>query len=302
MADKTLDVFKLVPRFSWRGVEYPLSGRSTNFAHDSVPHKLEFRNGEFIEQLGAHGLILTYSIPMREGIAVGPYKSLFTRGLLALLRAFQDKSPGELVDPFYGKLRCVPGEWNDDTDIGKRDGTELRLSFKHSPEIGKQEPELKAEIVSAAGLISEAGALDKEAKTINWEQEPSPEPTVDIFGAVSGISSQITNQADRFAAALDDVAFRLEKTEASLDKLENPQNWRFRDSVRRNREATERIRKNYGDPNKKIQQVVTNSIKTVSSVAKDAGLTVQELLKLNPGLAKAPIVGAGTVIKTLRRG
>jgi hypothetical protein len=302
MADKSLDILKLLPRFSWRRLEYPLAGRSVGFAHDTVPHKLEFRNGEFHDQTGARGMVFNYTIPMREGIAVGPYRNLFARMLTQLLKDFQDKTPGDLIDPVYGVKRCVPGEWRDDTDPRKRDGTDLQLSFVHDPDINKVDPETNKQLVSLSGVQSESGALDQELKTISWEQEPSPEPTVDIFGAVSGFSSQITNEADRVAAALDDLTFRLEKTEASLDKLENPQNWRARDSVRRHREAVTRVAKNYGNPNKKIQQVTTNAIKTVSVVAAEAGMTVLELIKLNPKLARAPVVGAGTVIRTARNG
>jgi hypothetical protein len=301
-AKSPLDILARLPLFQWRRLDYPLASRSVSFAHDSVPHKLEFRNGEFREQTGARGMMLTYTLPMREGIAIGPYRNLFNRMLPQLLRDFRDKTPGDLVDPVYGLLRCVPGEWRDDTDVRKRDGTDLQLSFFHDPDISKADPETKDQVVSLEGVRNESGALDQELKTISWEQEPSPEPTVDIFGAVSGFSSQITNQADRVAAALDDLTFRLEKTEASLDKLENPQNWRARDSVRRHREAVTRVAKNYGNPNKKIQQVTTNAAKTLSVIASEAGMTLIELIKLNPKLARAPIVGAGTVIRTARNG
>lgn len=293
MAEKSLDVLKQLPRFSWRRLDYPLAARSVSFAHDSVPHRIEFRNGEFREQTGARSFTLNYTIPMREGIATGPYRNLFARMLLVLLKDFQDKTPGDLVDPIYGKLRCVPGEWVDETDINKRDGTDLRLSFFHSPDLAQTDPEAREQIVSLNGLKSEAGALDQEAKTIFWEQEPSPEPSTDIFGAIGGVASQITNQADRVAAALDDYTFRLEKTEASIDKLENPQNWRFRDSLRSARESTVRAKKNHGDPANKVKKVTTNTQKTVSAVAAESGMTLIELIRLNPALAKSPLVPIG---------
>jgi hypothetical protein len=292
-----VDILRLLPRFSWRGREYPLAARSVSFAHDSVPHRIEFRNGEFREQTGAHSFRLDYGIPMREGIATGPYVNLFNRDLPRLLKDFQLKDPGDLVDPIYGKLRCVPGEWVDESPPTKRDGTDLRLSFFHAPELGASDPELQSEIVSLQGVIGDAGALDREVRTINWEQEASPEPSTDIFGAVSGVASQITNQADRVASSLDDLAFRMEKTEAALDRLENPQNWRARDSSRRVRDGAVRVKRNYGDPTRKVKQVTSNVQKTISVAAAEAGMTVLQLLRLNPGLAKSPLIPIGTRLK-----
>lgn len=287
------DILRLLPRFQWRNQSYPVSERSVTFAHEAAPHRIQFRNGEFREMTGARAFAFNYRLPMREGIAKGPYANLFNRGLNVLLRDFLDKSPGILIDPIYGTFRCVPGEWNDDTDINRRDGTDIRISFHHSPELGTKEPELKAEIISAPGLLGEARALEQDVQRVNWQQEPSPEPNSDIFGAISGAAGQITAQADRVAAAFDDLAFRLEKTEAALDRLENPQNWRLRDSVRRNREAAVRIKRNYGDPAKKVRQVTNNYARTLSVIAAEAGMTVQELLRLNPGLAKTPLVPPG---------
>jgi hypothetical protein len=135
------DIFPLLQLFSWRGNEYPLLARSVSFAHEGAPSRIQYRDNEFVEQLGAHSLTFGYTIPTREDIAKGPYRALFREGYYNLFRDMRNREPGELVDPFLGVFQCVPVRFEDDTDINKRDGTDVRLEFMHSPNIDGAEYE-----------------------------------------------------------------------------------------------------------------------------------------------------------------
>jgi hypothetical protein len=77
---------KLLPPLSWRGLQYPVTQRSVSFRHQGAEHTIQYRDYDFIEQLGVHGLTFSYTLPMREDIARGPYKHLFVTGLSQLLR------------------------------------------------------------------------------------------------------------------------------------------------------------------------------------------------------------------------
>src|SRR5262245_39843475 len=116
------DVLRLLPPFEWRGVRYPVATRSVSFQHEQAQHRIQYKDGEFIEQTGARNYTFNYTIPMREDIARGPYKNLFSSGLIPLLIDCRNREPGQLVDPVYGEFRCVPTSYNDDIDVGKRDG------------------------------------------------------------------------------------------------------------------------------------------------------------------------------------
>lgn len=289
------DVLRLLPWFQWRGIQYPLASRSVTFAHEAVETRVQYQDNTFVEQLGAGSFVLTYTIPMREDIAKGPYKNLFTVGLPQLLKDFRDRTPGTLLDPVYGELRCVPCTWTDDIDVNKRDGTDLRLEWKYSPEYTTDDAAFQPPAIGE--LVTDSGQLDQELTKIDWEQEESPEGTTDIFSAINGFGRQVLGVADRINAKINDAAYKLEKIETTLDKLQNPQNWGFRQTARRLRDATKRLGNQLAeDPTIKIKKTTLTAAKTVSGCAQEFGMSVSDLLKMNPSIAKKPIVPSGTTV------
>lgn len=286
------DVFPSLPRFSWRGHEYPVLERNVSFQHETIQHKLAYRNSDLIEQTGARNKTFRYTLALREDIAKGPYQALFTSGLVQLLNDCQNRAPGLLVDPIYGQFTCVPSLFDETSDNTKRDGTDVRVEFMHSPELDEID-ELQ-EDMSLDGIVGQGQALDAEIALVEWEQVPSPEPSTDIFSAISGFASQLTAQADRLSASLDDLAYRMEKVDSAVNRLENPQVWPLKRSARRIQDAAIQAHKRAADPGKTIVNVTVRYTSTITAIASGAGMTVLELLKLNPALSKNPLVKPGT--------
>jgi len=298
------DVFRLVPHFTWRGVTYPVSARSVSFRHEQIEHKLQYRAGDFPEPLGPHSYLFRYTIPMREDISKGPYKNLFNVGLPILVRDCRNREPGELVDPFYGLFQCVPTSFEETIDVGKRDGTDVQVEFLHAPDLGDDEPILRDNITGIVGLVSSAGALEQELTVADWNQEPSPEGVTDVLSAINGVGRRGLRQIDRISARLDDLAFRLRKIDETADAAENPQNWQLRDSIRNALDATNRIKQRATkDPAKKTVDLVVRFHKSITVIAAENGMTVNQLIELNPQLpAKGgPMVPPGTVLKVAKK-
>jgi hypothetical protein len=292
------DVFQYLPRFSWRGHEYPVLERNVAFQHENVQHKLAYRNGDLIEQTGARNNTFRYTLALREDIAKGPYRALFTQGLTQLLNDCKNRTPGPLVDPVHGEFTCVPALYDETTDNNKRDGADVRVEFVHSPELDEVDQRLEPTIT---GIVGDAGALNSEIALVSWNQVPSPEPSTDILSAITGVAAQITAQADRFSASLDDLAFRMEKLDKAVDQLENPQVWPLKRSARRVQDAAIQAQKRISDPGKTIVRVTQNYASTVTAVAAGVGMTVVELLKLNGQLARSPLVPTGTVLYIVKK-
>ncbi len=291
-----LDALGKLPRFSWRDHEYPVLSRQVSFAHEGAEHRLQYRDNDFIEQLGPHSLMFTYTLPMRQGIASGPYKDLFTTGYDLLFADMRDRTAGVLVDPRLGLFDCVPVSFSDDMDVTKRDGTDIRIEFKHSPDPNEADITLGFNV---QGVGSEAGALDAELKKVNWEQEPSPEPTMDALNAISGFGAQLEAQGGKVSAALEDFAYKCEKIDQQIDRLQNPDVWPLKRAVRRNRAASVALAKRAKDPTKEIVTTVTSHTKTLSVLAKESGMTIADLLAQNPRLATLPYVPGGTPVNVL---
>lgn len=293
------DVLKLLQAFEWRGQRYPLLARSVSFSHDGARHKFQFQDDEFIEQLGAQSLTFGYTIPLREDIAKGGYTDLFLRGYPTLFRDMRNREPGFLVDPILGRFRCVPTSFSDEVDVNKRDGTDVRVEFIHSPDPAAAEQAQPPPTLG--GISTDAGKLDAELELVNWEQEPSPEPTTDPLNLVAGIGGQIQANQGKVVAALNDFADRCEKADAALERVENPDYTPLQAALRRNRMNAIDAAKRAQDPTKTIVRIARNQSRGVSTVAAEFGMTVEDLIKLNPSLARSPFVPAGTVINVYKR-
>jgi len=292
-----VDVLKLLAKFSWRGEVYPISARNVSFRHEGVDHVIQYRDFDYIEQLGAHGLMFRYTIPLRQNVAKGPYKQMFAEGYPKLFRAMQDRTAGTLFDPLLNRVfTCVPSNWDDTTDPKQRDGTDVQVEFRHSPPLTEEDPQA-VDATTVAGLTSQAGALDKEVAKADWKQEEPPEPSIDPLNFATGIVAQGLAQVQKLSASLHDFAYKMEKLEQTCDAAANPENWGIRDASRRNREAAIKLNRRLAeDPAVKLRTLVTQTRALVSDVAGDAGMTLEDLLVMNPVLARLPYVPLGTVV------
>jgi hypothetical protein len=293
------DALRLLAPFEWRGQIYPVSARDYGFRHEGSPVSIQYRDGQLYDMTGAQSPTYRYTIPMRQDIAIGTYKNLFTEALPILFAAMRDRSTGLLVDPIHGPAKCKPQTYAESLNLGMRDGIDLEVEMVESPDLVDEEEVFKP--ISAEGLTSDAGALDAEIERVDWQQEPSPEPTVDILDAVSGAFAQVDANIGKFNSGLHKYAFQMEKIEASAAKLQNPDGWQIQRAARRNRAAALALAGRGRDPSKRIVAVRNKYEKTISGAASDAKMTVQAFIRLNPSLAALGRVPAGTIIYTEKR-
>jgi hypothetical protein len=292
MSSRALD---FLPRMQWRGVQYPILERNVSFAHEKVEHKLQYRENDFIETLGPHSWLFKYTIPMREDIASGPYKNLFNEGLPRLVRDMRNKEPGDLIDNVYWTYRCIPVSFSETTDNNKRDGTDVQVEFLYSPLLEDTEPDQNHTVTGLVNLVGESGMLDADLAKQDWNQEPSPEGMTDAISAIAGAGAQGLRQVDKLASALDDVTFKAQKVEEVCDNAENPQNWRIKDSAKQVQYEAVSIKNRISeDPATKIIRMTSRVRTTLSTLARDSGMSLNELLSMNPSLARSPVIPAGT--------
>ncbi len=270
--------------------------------HENIVHKLQYRENDFPEQVGPHSLLFKYTIPMREDIAVGKYKNLFNEGLPRLFRDMRNKEPGDLIDNIYWTYRCIPISYSETTDNNKRDGTDVQIEFLHAPLLDDNEPEMNHTVTGLVNLVGESGLLDVDLAKQDWNQEPSPEGMTDAISAVNGFGQQGLRQVDKLASSLDAVSLKANKIEETADDAQNPQNWRIRDSARQIQADVIDIKNRLSeDPATKIIRITTNVTTTLSTMARDSGMTLKELLSMNPSLARSPVIPAGTKIVVTKR-
>lgn len=302
------DVFKDLDDLIWRGFAVPLTARSMSFSQGNAKHRIQYRNGQYLESTGTDNRVFNYTIPMREAVSVGLFKDL-----KPFMDACRDRKRGVLIDPILGLVDAKCISFTDTTDVQKRDGDDIQVSFEEQPPEDPGETSAN----SVAQVSTNARQLDAEVATIQFfqgapeelseaeqleaEQEASPEPTVNPLDAISGAGAQIQRSQDQVAAKLEDTAFRLRKVEDQIDELGDPNNEPVRRSSRKLRMATIDLSRKAKDPQVVVGNITTKTAKTVTSVATDLGMTLAEFTEFNPTLAGDPFVPAGSVVQFPRR-
>ena len=292
------DQLKLLPPFTWRDVQYPVVRRSMNFSHESVEHKWQRRNGDFVEQTGAHNPVYSYDIPMRADLLdrLG-YGNIFAEGLQQLLDDCRDKKPGELFDPRYGLLTCVPTSFTDDLDAAKRDGTDIRVEFKHAPE-----SEFDDIALTPISAISEAESLAVEATALQVSeeeaQEISPNNSIKLTDALRGLAQTgqaiLATPAD-IRAEVGKIAFWAKEIEDVVEQSVSPDAILTRHRARETRDRASRVLEN-GLQIRPVRTELTQRAQSLSSLAAEFKVDFQAFLSANSALASRPIVPVGTLV------
>jgi hypothetical protein len=292
------DVLKNLPKFRWRGITVPLLSCKGSFEQDDVIHKFEFRDRELLESQGVKNWRFTYTIPFREEITKAPYSKLFSSVLPDFILACRDRTPGPLYDPILGSFRAKVANFSLDTDVNKRDGSDVTVDFIEAPEIGEIDDFVAVHDVTDK---VDARSIDDAVTKVDWKQVEPPPPTVDALDALDGFLRQVQSYGNRLNASLESYTFKLSKVEDSLNALGDPTQWQLRASVRRARydALVQALTQEPGGSKSRIGKKITNG-GPVSSVAQSVKMNTQAFLALNQELSRMPLVPQGTEIRYIR--
>lgn len=296
-----LDVLSKLHPLSWRGILLPYTSRRVGFQHVNAAHKFNFA-GEQIEPTGPKALTLEYGIPLLQSLSsTERYGNLFGSALPRLFAAMRDKTPGQLYDPVYGlTLRCVPADYQDETDPLKRDGTTLVISFIHAPE--DQDLDQALEVATRGDLITAAGSLDREVQKVDWQQRVPPEPTVNPLQAIGGVADQLETGVNKTLNGIEGYVADVEDLQDEVEDLEDPRTFALQRRANRGKALAHRVRETHGRPDRRLRKVVTRHTMAISEVAVLVGLTLGELLQINTDLVGLTEVPPGTQVNGYRNG
>lgn len=292
------DVLKGLQTASWRGLEFPIVSGEYGFTHEQVEQKYTFKDEALIESQGRKNQTFKYVIPFSENIAKGPFKSLYVEAFPKFLNSCLDRSAGILETPDLGafQAKCVEFTFSLDPDV-HRDGVWATISWIHAPAQDDYVTDLAFLPPTLENVVSEAGALDQLLVGVNWQQEPVPEPTTDVFGAITGTLDQLNRNVNKIAATIQKGAFKLNKMNDSLDRLSDTRNSPVKRAVLNLQHSLLRTSRNLGRTDKRIRKHVTSDAIGLTVLASQLQVTVADILTLNPDLAKRPRVAANTVVK-----
>jgi hypothetical protein len=306
-----MDVFYNLPRLTWRGITVPVAERRVSFAQEIARHKYAYRDDEIIESLGRQNLRFEYTIPFRQDITKGPYQNLFIEVYPEFLRACRESTEGDLNDPVLGPFTARVEQVNTMSDVNRRDGDDVQVTFIESPSL-----EAMAQFVVApmAGFDTTA----QQGKTLNDQIAPIADTvldqynlgkfqsdfdaltsSVDALDKIAGIGAQIAAYADQVDAVVSRYEHKVNKIADVLDKIDevrsSPLNAPAIRSVRRLVDAINRTKNQLAFPGRRILTQTLGQDMPPAAVAQFPGLTMAEFILLNPS-AILPLVPAGTVV------
>jgi len=298
----TRDPLALLPEFKWRGVEYPISNARYSFRHEQAEHRIAYGGITLVEPLGPLNPTFSYSLPMDQGVARGPYKDLFKK-LPALAAAMYDRTPGEIIDPVYGAWTVQPGEYTSDIEATLRSGAVVAISFVWAPEIDQDVPRT-GNVESISDLAEDAQVLDATVERVarKYDKKAKP-PSINPLDLISSVTGQISRNIAKTQAQLKTFTAKVEKTERYLNTLikqtRDPDAFGAHREARRIRASAVRQQKQINALAKDIATITVEQTKNVITLAAEVGLTVKELLSLNVELAKSPLVLPGTTVNVV---
>jgi hypothetical protein len=239
--------------------------------------------------------------PVPQDIAVGEFRDLFLRQLDAFIDACRDKSAGELYDPARGKIRAKCISFESVLDAQNRGGETVHVDFVDAPELGKV-VERVSPLAALAGAQYQASRLDgKIEKAKPVPNEDPPAPFINPLRQINGLARQGLAFQGRLAARIDDVSASLEELEDTRKKASDPEQIEI-NRASRNLRATLQRSKIIQDPARVLIDLHVSGSKTLVTVASQAGLSVAELLQLNPTLnLRSLTVPSGTRLKAYKR-
>jgi hypothetical protein len=106
---------------------------------------------------------------------------------------------------------------------------------------------------------------------------------------------------NRVSASFGDAAFRIEKATASIKRLKDPANQPVLQQAARLKGAILDFEEEVDPIGARPLKRLTNTVdRPISALASLLGMSVKELVRLNPVLARSPLVRAGTDIRVFR--
>lgn len=294
------DILGQLQRASWRQIEFPVMGtRDFGFQHEQAEHRYLFIDVQLIESIGRKNPTYKYVIPFREDIAKGGWKNLYTVVYPDFLDACLDRTRDVLVDPAHGALPAKCVSLREMLDVGKRDGVTVEAEFIRAPREGDILEDPGATIRTLEGARDSAGAFDREITKIPFTQKVPPEPTISPLDAVSLVTNQAEVAVNKVTASIADAAFRIDKASASITSLRNATYQPALQQAARLRAALLNF-EDTTDPTgvRPLRRITTRADMTISALAAKLGMSIQDLVRLNPILARTPLVRAGTDIRT----
>lgn len=302
------DIFKTLLPLSWRDIQIPSSGFRMSIRQDLVEHEFSDKDGAHVESTGRKATVYTARLHFINTIFPGPTEkwepgTLYPGAWRRFIAAAADRSVGIFVHPEVGaafcKLRSADTVW----EANARGGVDVEAEWVETSDTGFDAVDQIAIDSPLTSALSAATSLDasliynRDITPQELREGADAQPTFyDTLNGIQAIADSQTLLDRRISGAIDAAQFRAKLVIDAVSRTGKQQNWPLR-------QAAIKLSVALTDVSRTLLVTDSPSIyttpkdMTVTSIALAIQRPSSEILSLNPGLLRRPIVKAATRVR-----
>jgi len=288
--------------FLWRGKGYPVARLRFSLAHDLVEHKQPGVDGAYVEDTGIAPVRVRATIPFSNLIVKGESETwasgdLYPTAFREFIEDFRDPRAGILQHPEFGGMLCRPDDLEFELNADARSGAIIEASWVQTLD------DTVETVVEPAYVNLDALAITFDLQQTDLRalvpQLPEYETTFeDLARIVQAVGDQAALTSKRAAGRIDQIAYRIDAIQRSVDGARSALTWPATQIIERLRAASESVRQRLLTENRDIVLHTTSRDLTLAGLIPELpGATLTDLMRLNRGLLRGPIVPANTVVR-----
>ena len=287
---------------SFRGINFPVLDIKTSFDQETAKHKYVNRDGVFIESIGRSSIKISCTAIFSNYLEPGEgetfkYGNLMPDVFSQMFSAVSDRTKGEFVHPYLGKLNVKPLSWGDSFSADNQGGCTVELQFEETIS-----PEITSENSTHLDAISQVtqdlqSQLQFMSPTILKESKLTG---IDIFDAMDKISSLI-DQGSLFAkqhlALIDRTIQHVNRFKEATERANDVKNAALLINLNRVRNALQSAKQALNNKEQgRLATYITKQDHVGSDLVQILGNDIVDLIKLNPDALTQPVIPSGTSI------
>lgn len=307
------DVFNQLLPAKFRDVEFPVTRIRTSVAHDLVEHKYWGRDGGRIESTGLAPIRHSFHAPLLNGISPGKnerWAALYPNQMRILLAAFQKKERGELQHPEFGLLVVKAERMEMDWDAGRRGGVDAELSFVEtltdadtaSTGVGSWSSMDIGDLDTATFKTDLKSLLQRNGLPLPPYLAPGSKVSLsDFVNSINKVVNYPGLITYREAGKINALIYQAERIKQTADLAHTPLTWPINQELQRLKSAAAGLRERLLAGNKTIAFFRVPAPTTLAGLVRQIPQAkVTDLIRLNPGLMRAPEIEKDTTVRYYR--
>lgn len=305
---------KLLP-FTWRGMHLPILKVGLSLAHDLVEHKYWGVNGGRVEATGVAPIRISAVIPIANSIYPAANEkweagALYPGALRKFIIEFSKRETGYVQHPEFGEVACKPERMSFELTGERQDSTEIQASWVET---------LDDELAHKLKLTDPALDLDQAASDLNASHAnlkalipelPEFKEDIESLGRkVTAVVDTVSILSYRSAGLVNRIIYQAHRLEVSIKRAASNQmgqitplrpfssivkqhalTWPAIEALQKIKAGAFAMRRKLLAPNGLGIYVVPAQTTVAGLVAALPNVSVSDLIRLNPRLARGPVV------------